>query len=87
MVAAQRLLLTQGMKVDPLRLLMGTSMGCMHSWIWLETYPDFMDAAMPLACLPVEIAGRNRILRRMIIDAIGTDPGWMNGDYQQQPPG
>jgi len=87
MVAAQRLLLTQGLKVDHLRLLMGTSMGCMHSWIWLETYPDFMDAAMPLACLPVEIAGRNRILRRMIIDAIRTDPGWMNGDYQQQPAG
>jgi len=87
MVAAQRLLLTQGLKVDHLRLLLGTSMGCMHSWIWLETCPDFMDAAMPLACLPVEIAGRNRIMRRMILDAIRTDPGWRNGDYQQQPAG
>ena len=65
---------------------MGTSMGCMHSWIWLETYPDFMDAAMPLACLPVQIAGRNRMWRKMIMDAIRNDPAWMNGDYQQQPP-
>jgi homoserine O-acetyltransferase/O-succinyltransferase len=87
MVEAQRLLLTQGLKVDHLRLLMGTSMGCMHSWIWLETHPDFMDGAMPLACLPVEIAGRNRIMRRMIIDAIRTDPGWMDGDYHEQPAG
>lgn len=86
MVEAQHLLLTEGLKVDHLRLLMGTSMGCMHSWVWLETYPDFMDAAMPLACLPVQIAGRNRMWRRMIIDAIRTDPAWMSGDYQQPPP-
>ena len=86
MVEAQHLLLTDGLKVNHLRLLMGTSMGCMHSWIWLETYPDFMDAAMPLACLPVPIAGRNRMWRKMIIDAIRNDPAWMNGDYQQQPP-
>jgi len=87
MVEAQHLLLTEGLKVDHLRLLMGTSMGCMHSWIWLETYPDFMDAAMPLACLPVQIAGRNRMWRRMIMDAIRDDPARMNGEYQQQPPG
>jgi len=87
MVEAQRLLLTNGLKVDHLRLLMGTSMGCMHSWIWLETYPDFMDAAMPLACLPVQIAGRNRMMRKMIMDAIRDDPEWMNGDYKQQPAG
>jgi homoserine O-acetyltransferase/O-succinyltransferase len=86
MVEAQHLLLTDGLKIDHLRLLMGTSMGCMHSWIWLETYPDFMDAAMPLACLPVQIAGRNRMWRKMIIDAIRNDPAWRNGDYQQQPP-
>jgi len=85
MVEAQHLLLTQGLKVDHLRLLMGTSMGCMHSWIWLEKYPDFVDGAMPLACLPVQIAGRNRMWRKMIIDAIHDDPAWMNGDYQQQP--
>jgi len=86
MVEAQHLLLVQGLKVDHLRLLMGTSMGCMHSWIWLERYPDFMDAAMPLACLPVQIAGRNRMWRKMIMDAIRNDPAWLNGEYQQQPP-
>jgi homoserine O-acetyltransferase len=85
LVAAQHQLLTEGLKVDHLRLLMGTSMGCMHSWIWLETYPDFMDAAMPLACLPVETAGRNRMMRKMIMDAIRGDPEWMNGEYKQPP--
>ncbi len=85
MVAAQHLLLTDGLKVDHLRLVMGTSMGCMHSWLWAETYPDFMDAVMPLACLPVEIAGRNRMMRKMIMDSITSDPAWMNGEYKQQP--
>lgn len=85
MVEAQRLLLTEGVRVDHLRLIIGTSMGCMHSWLWAETYPDFMDAAMPLACLPVEIAGRNRMLRKMIMDSIRNDPAWMNGEYKQQP--
>jgi homoserine O-acetyltransferase/O-succinyltransferase len=87
MVEAQHRLLTEGLKVDHLRLLMGTSMGCMHSWIWLESYPDFMDAAMPLACLPVQIAGRNRMMRKMIMDSIRSDPEWMGGDYKQQPAG
>jgi homoserine O-acetyltransferase len=87
MVAAQHLLLTEGLKVNHLRLVMGTSMGCMHSWVWLETYPDFMDAAMPLACLPAQIAGRNRMTRKMIMDSIRSDPEWRNGDYQQQPRG
>jgi homoserine O-acetyltransferase/O-succinyltransferase len=87
MVEAQHRLLTEGLKVDHLRLLMGTSMGCMHSWIWLESYPDFMDAAMPLACLPVQIAGRNRMMRKMIMDSIRTDPEWMGGEYKQQPAG
>ena len=85
MVAAQHQLLTEGLKVDHLRLLMGTSMGCMHSWVWLETYPDFMDAAMPLACQPVQIAGRNRMMRSMIMDAIRSDPAWMNGEYTRPP--
>jgi homoserine O-acetyltransferase/O-succinyltransferase len=85
LVAAQHLLLTEHLKADHLRLIMGTSMGCMHSWMWLENYPDFMDAAMPLACLPVQIAGRNRMMRKMIIDAIRSDPTWMNGDYTQPP--
>jgi homoserine O-acetyltransferase len=85
MVAAQHLLLTDRLKVDHLRLLMGTSMGCMHSWIWAETYPDFMDAVMPLACLPVQIAGRNRMMRKMIMDSITGDPAWMNGEYKGPP--
>ena len=87
MVAAQHLLLTDGLKVNHLRLVTGTSMGCMHSWVWLETYPDFMDASMPLACLPVEIAGRNRMWRKMVIDGIRTSPDYNNGDYTQQPYG
>lgn len=85
MVAAQYMLLSDGLKVDHLRLLMGTSMGCMHSWIWAETYPDFMDAIMPLACLPVQIAGRNRMMRKMIMDSITCDPAWMNGEYKEPP--
>ena len=87
MVQAQYLLLTEGLKVNHLHLLMGTSMGCMHSWIWLETHPDFTDAAMPLACLPVQIAGRNRMFRKMIMDSIRQSPDWNNGEYKQQPHG
>jgi homoserine O-acetyltransferase len=87
MVLAQYVLLTQGMQVDHLRLLMGTSMGCMHAWIWMERYPLFMDAAMPLACLPVQIAGRNRLLRDLIMESIRTDPQWLGGEYRTQPMG
>src|SRR5262249_26517860 len=61
MVAAQYLLVTKGLKVDRLHLVMGTSMGCMHAFVWGETYPKLVDALMPLACLPVQIAGRNRM--------------------------
>ena len=85
MVKAQHQLLMEGLGVNHLRLIMGTSMGCMHSWVWLETYPDFMDAAMPLACLPVQIAGRNRLWREMVIDGIRSDPTWMNGEYKEPP--
>lgn len=85
MVAAHHALLTQGLGVDHARLIMGTSMGCMHSFVWGETYPDFMDALMPLACLPVQIAGRNRMWRKMVIDAIRLDPDWKGGDYKTQP--
>jgi homoserine O-acetyltransferase len=85
MVLAQYDLLTQGLGVNHLRLILGTSMGCMHSWVWGETYPDFMDAMMPLACLPVEITGRNRIWRKMVIDGIHQDPEWKNGEYTTQP--
>jgi homoserine O-acetyltransferase len=85
MVAAQHELLEKGLGVNHLRLLMGTSMGCMHSWVWGETYPDFMDVMMPLACLPVQIAGRNRLWREMVMEGIREDPDWKNGDYKTEP--
>ena len=87
MVKAQYRLLTEGLGVNHLRLVMGTSMGGMHSWLWGERYPDFMDALLPLASLPVAIAGRNRMVRRMIMDAITKDPTWQNGNYSEQPNG
>ena len=85
MVAADHALLTQGLGVSHARLIMGTSMGCMHSFVWGETYPDYMDALMPLACLPTQIAGRNRIWRKLLIDAIASDPDWKGGEYASQP--
>jgi homoserine O-acetyltransferase len=85
MVAAEYLVVTKALHVNHLRLVMGTSMGCMHSFMWGEAYPDFMDALMPLACLPVQIAGRNRIWRKMSIDAIKDDPAWMGGEYKSPP--
>jgi homoserine O-acetyltransferase len=85
MVLAQYLLVTKGLHVNHLRLVMGTSMGCMHTFMWGETYPKFVDALMPLACLPVQIAGRNRICRRMVTEAITNDPAWMGGEYKSQP--
>jgi homoserine O-acetyltransferase len=87
MVAAQYALVTKGLEVNHLRLVMGTSMGCMHTFMWAEAYPDFMDALMPLACLPVQIAGRNRAWRDLAMDAIRTDPQWMKGDYTTEPMG
>jgi homoserine O-acetyltransferase len=87
MVEAQYELLTKGLNVNHLRLVMGTSMGGMHTWLWGEIHPDFMDALMPLASVPTQISGRNRVWRRLIIDAIRTDPDWNGGDYQAQPPG
>jgi homoserine O-acetyltransferase len=87
MVAADYRLVTEGLKVNHLRLVMGTSMGGMHTWLWGETYPDFMDALMPLASLPTQISGRNRIWRRAIIDSIRDDPEWKNGEYTTQPAG
>lgn len=87
MVTAHYRMLTEGLKVNHLRLVMGTSMGGMHSWVWGEKYPEFMDALMPLASLPVQIAGRNRTMRRMVIDSITKDPDWNNGEYKSQPRG
>ena len=86
MVALEHALVHDRLVVDHLRLVMGTSMGCMHSFVWGETYPDDMDALMPLACLPVPIAGRNRAWRKMVIDGITKDPAWQDGEYKTQPP-
>ena len=86
MVEAQFRLLTEGLGVNHARLVMGTSMGGMHTWVWASAHADFMDALLPLASLPTQISGRNRAWRRMIIDAIRNDPGWRGGDYSAQPP-
>jgi homoserine O-acetyltransferase/O-succinyltransferase len=86
MVEAQYRLLTDGLGVNHARLVMGTSMGGMHTWLWGETHPEFMDTLMPLASLPTQISGRNRAWRRVIIDAIRNDPAWNGGEYKTQPP-
>lgn len=86
MVEAQYRLLRAGLGVNHLRLVTGTSMGGMHTWLWGELHPDFMDALMPLASLPTQISGRNRAWRRMVIDAIRNDPAWNGGEYKTQPP-
>ncbi len=86
MVEAQYRLLTDGLGVNHSRLIMGTSMGGMHTWLWGETHPEFMDALMPLASLPTQISGRNRAWRKMVIDAIRNDPAWENGEYKTAPP-
>ena len=85
MVEAQFRLLTEGLGVNHARLIMGTSMGGMHTWVWASAHPDFMDALLPLASLPTQISGRNRAWRRMIIDAIRNDPEWRGGEYSSQP--
>jgi homoserine O-acetyltransferase len=85
MIEAQYRLLNEGLKVNHLRLVMGTSMGGMHTWLWGELHPDFMDALMPLASLPTQISGRNRVWRRQIMDAIRDAPDWQNGEYSTQP--
>jgi homoserine O-acetyltransferase/O-succinyltransferase len=86
-VAAQYRLVTEGLKVNHLKLVMGTSMGGMHTWMWGEAYPDFMDGLVPLASVPTAIAGRNRMWRKMIMDSIRNDPAWNGGNYTAQPPG
>jgi homoserine O-acetyltransferase len=86
MLTAEHTLLTDGLNVNHLRLVMGTSMGGMHTWLWGERWPDFMDALMPLASVPGQISGRNRVWRRVVIDAIRNDPAWQGGNYTTQPP-
>ncbi len=85
MVTADYRMLTEGLGVNHLRLVMGTSMGGMHTWLWGELHPEFMDALMPLASVPAQIAGRNRVWRRMVSDAIRGDPEWQEGNYAMQP--
>jgi homoserine O-acetyltransferase/O-succinyltransferase len=87
MVRAQYRLVVDRLHVSHLRLILGGSMGCMHAWMWGENYPDFSDALLPMACLPTPIAGRNRMQRRTIMDAIRNDPEWRDGNYERQPPG
>lgn len=86
MIEAQYRLLTEHLKVNHLRLVMGTSMGGMHTWLWGELHPEFMDALLPLASLPTQISGRNRMWRKTSIDAIRNDPEWRHGEYKTQPP-
>ena len=85
MIEAQRRMLTEGLGVSHLRLIMGTSMGCMHGFVWAETHPDFASALMPMACEPTEIAGLNRMWRQLAINGIQADPAWNGGNYQGQP--
>lgn len=87
MVDLQRRLLHEALGVDHLLLVLGTSMGCMHAWVWGERYPDAMDGLVPLACAPTQIAGRNRMMRRMILDDVRNDPDYRGGDYVSQPRG
>lgn len=85
MVEAQHRMLVEGLGIRHMRLIMGTSMGCMHSFLWGETYPDFASALMPLACEPVELAGLNRMWRQLAINGIEADPAWQHGDYTKEP--
>jgi homoserine O-acetyltransferase/O-succinyltransferase len=86
-VRLQHRLVTDGLGLTHLRLIMGTSMGAMHTWMWGYLYPSFADGLVPLASNPVEIGGRNRVWRKLLLDAITTDPTWKNGDYTEQPRG
>jgi homoserine O-acetyltransferase len=86
MVAAQYDLVKNHLGIDHLRLVMGNSMGGMLTWAWGVTHPDFMDALVPMASVPGPMSGRNWMMRRMLIDAVRTDPAWDGGNYKEQPP-
>jgi len=86
MVKAQHAMLTEDLGIDRLRVIVGNSMGGMLAWTWAVEYPGYMDAIVPMASLPAAMSGRNWMMRRMVIDAVRTDPAWMNGDYEEQPP-
>ena len=85
MVEAQRRMLSEGLEITHLRLIMGTSMGCMQAFVWGESHPDFASALMPLACEPIEIAGLNRMWRQLAINSIESDPAWQDGNYSTEP--
>ena len=85
MVSAQHRLVTEGLGVKHLRLVLGNSMGGMHTWIWGTTHPQMMDALVPMAAQPTEMSARNWMMRRLIIDTIRTDPEWKDGNYTAQP--
>jgi homoserine O-acetyltransferase/O-succinyltransferase len=85
MVEAQKQLVTQGLGIDHLAVVVGTSLGGMHAWLWAEKYPDMMDAVVPIACRAEKVSGRNLLWRRMICSAVRSDPEWKNGEYQSQP--
>lgn len=85
MVSAQYRLLTEKLGVKKLKLILGTSMGCMHAFVWGTTRPGFAEKLAPFACLPVEIAGQNRMWRTLLIDAIKADPLWQGGNYREPP--
>ncbi len=85
LVEGQYRLVTEGLGVAHLKLIVGVSMGGMNTWQWLESHPDMMDAAMPIACLPTQISGRNILIRRTVIEAIRRDPDWNDGNYTTQP--
>jgi homoserine O-acetyltransferase len=87
MVALQHAVVNDALHADHLRLAMGISMGAMHTWLWAETYPTMMDALMPLASLPVQISGRNRVWRDMVVDILRSDPGYNGGEYTEEPHG
>jgi homoserine O-acetyltransferase/O-succinyltransferase len=85
MVRAQYRLVTEHLGLRRVRLVIGNSMGGMHTWMWAQKYPAYMDVAVPMASLPTEMSGRNWLMRRLIIDSIRNDPEWMNGNYTKQP--
>jgi homoserine O-acetyltransferase len=85
MIDVTHLLVTDGLKVAHLRLVIGSSLGCMQQFMWAEMYPDLMDGTVGLSCQPVEISGRNYMLRRGAAEAIRHDPDWNNGNYDKNP--
>jgi homoserine O-acetyltransferase/O-succinyltransferase len=84
-VASEYRLITEGLGIKHLRLVMGSSMGGMHTWMWGYMYPDLMDGLVPIASQPIRISGRNWLERRIAIEAIRQDPGWNNGNYDKNP--